>query len=415
MQIDQRTRLGVLTTSYPRYSDDFAGNFVYGLNRELRKENILTDTLVPFSPVDDAPVDIGNTLLTVRNDFKVHQPAEAWTTQLKLQPGSKKRYPKSREDLTAWTAAIRLSLQQMHATQKQCRHWDAIICHWLLPSGLTAATTALNIPRFMIAHGSDIHLIRRLPSLIRTYLWQLLVNRNANGALIFVSKSLRDIAAHSAPNAIKPKILSSPVLPMGVDIPCSPKPGSNNMSTTEISIGYLGRLIPSKGVGRLLDAVSQLKHGTEPIACHIIGDGPERETLINRASRMRRSVTFHGTVTGQAKWDLLSKMNVVVLPYERTRCGAFDGAPVTPLEILAAGVPLICSDIALEEAPKQIVRKVAHGSTDAITSALNEFIKDPTPFQNQITAGQHWAKTQSWQNQGHKFVKLIRANATIHT
>src|SRR5204863_7443127 len=85
----------------------------------------------------------------------------------------------------------------MHA-----RHWDAVVAHWLAPSAIAALPSRL--PLLAIAHGGDVHTLRRL-HVLQPVLGLLRMRR---AQLVFVSEQLRELAgAHDAH-----------VQPMGIDL-----------------------------------------------------------------------------------------------------------------------------------------------------------------------------------------------------
>ena len=63
-----------------------------------------------------------------------------------------------------------------------------------------------------------------------------------------------------------------------------------------VKLVYVGRLIPQKGVDRLIKAVSLLK-AKDRVQCDIVGDGPAKDSLMNMASdlKVQDKVVFHGT------------------------------------------------------------------------------------------------------------------------
>jgi glycosyltransferase involved in cell wall biosynthesis len=93
----------------------------------------------------------------------------------------------------------------------------------------------------------------------------------------------------------------------------------------------LGRLSPEKGIDTVLGAWNG--HGRLVIA----GDGPERARLTALAPA---GVEFLGAVKADAVPALLTNARALLLP---SRC--YEGSPRAVVEALAAGVPVIASDI----------------------------------------------------------------------
>jgi glycosyltransferase involved in cell wall biosynthesis len=93
----------------------------------------------------------------------------------------------------------------------------------------------------------------------------------------------------------------------------------------------LGRLSAEKG----LDTVIGSWHSPLPLL--VVGDGPERERLQALA---RRGVEFRGAVDADEAARLLRRARALLIP---SRC--YEGSPRAVIEALAAGVPVIASDI----------------------------------------------------------------------
>jgi len=102
-------------------------------------------------------------------------------------------------------------------------------------------------------------------------------------------------------------------------------------------IGYVGRLIPSKGLDVLLNAVAHLDSINWRLA--IIGEGEQRSELEFLAQKLgvAKRVLFFGF--RQDRISFLRGMDIFVLP-SRT-----EGTPRCVMEAMAAGVPVVASDI----------------------------------------------------------------------
>ena len=102
-------------------------------------------------------------------------------------------------------------------------------------------------------------------------------------------------------------------------------------------IGYIGRLVPPKGIDTLLDSVSRLSFENWRLA--IIGEGESRSVLEKRAKdlRINDKVCFYGF--REDRIAFLRGFDVFVLPSRS------EGTPRCIMEAMAAGVPVVASDI----------------------------------------------------------------------
>ncbi len=100
----------------------------------------------------------------------------------------------------------------------------------------------------------------------------------------------------------------------------------------------MGRLVEKKGVGDALEALAGLD---DPPHLTVLGDGPLRSALEERAAALRLPITFHGVATTEEIRHHLSRATAVVMPSRRAPNGDSEGLGVTALEAGASGRPLV--------------------------------------------------------------------------
>jgi glycosyltransferase involved in cell wall biosynthesis len=105
---------------------------------------------------------------------------------------------------------------------------------------------------------------------------------------------------------------------------------------------FIGRLDAIKGVPLLLNALAALRASHPEATLTIVGDGPHRRQLEDRtrALELEHAVTFTGYQGQDAVADLLSEADMLVLP------SFAEGVPVVLMEGMAAGLPVIASQVA---------------------------------------------------------------------
>src|SRR5688572_19998209 len=224
-------RIGVVTTSYPRRPGDHAGSFVAAHVDAMRALGHHVDV-----------VTIDSSL------FAGHGAPEL------LERG--RGYMRG-----AWFTA-RLAARIM----ERVTDWDLVVAHWLVPAlavlpALAPSSRAAGPTRkpiLAIAHGGDVHTLRRLHLLAPVL--HLLRARGAK--LAFVSDDLRALA--NAPTAL--------VQAMGIDT--ARYAAITRAPTTPATVLFVGRLVPIKGADVLVRAAAQLR-----AQIVIAGDGPERARL----------------------------------------------------------------------------------------------------------------------------------------
>jgi glycosyltransferase involved in cell wall biosynthesis len=122
--------------------------------------------------------------------------------------------------------------------------------------------------------------------------------------------------------------------------------------------GYMGRLIPEKGLSVLLEAFRRF-HPEEDLALVICGDGPWREALQAQAEHpsLRGRVYFQGAIAHADAPRFLSALDVLVLP-SLTMPHWKEQFGRVLIEAAACGTPVIGSDSG--EIP-HIIRRLGHG------------------------------------------------------
>jgi glycosyltransferase involved in cell wall biosynthesis len=100
-----------------------------------------------------------------------------------------------------------------------------------------------------------------------------------------------------------------------------------------------GRLIPPKGVDLLIEAIATYRREFGPCVLWILGEGPEKPSLVELARRLEvdDAVTFLGTVDHEGLKGALDASDVFVFPTLRDFIGR------VAVEALTAGVPVVVS------------------------------------------------------------------------
>jgi glycosyltransferase involved in cell wall biosynthesis len=305
-------KIGVITTSYPRFAGDPAGNFVGAHVAAMRALGHHVDVVAagPASADSASVTRIASALF-----YRGGAPDELERS--------------SRSLLHAAGFAARLAI----CVARRAHQWDSIVAHWLAPSALAALPS--RAPLLAIAHGGDVHLLRRT-RLLAPALYAL---RARNARLAFVSRDLLDIARDAAPGLGGWLETAAIVQPMGIDLARFAQLARAPVHPPTILVA--ARLVPIKGVDVALDA---LAHVRSPARLVIAGDGPLRDALAARTPDGDRTV-FLGTVDAGTRDRLLSEASVVIVPSRVLANGRTEGMPMIALEALAAGVPVIASAV----------------------------------------------------------------------
>lgn len=107
--------------------------------------------------------------------------------------------------------------------------------------------------------------------------------------------------------------------------------------TGNFIIGYIGQLIPRKGLDTLFKALANVNKISWKL--FLIGDGPQKNELEELAEQLRLKENIYFKGFRQDRLDFLRGFDSFILP------SRLEGIPRCLMESMAAGVPVIASDI----------------------------------------------------------------------
>lgn len=131
---------------------------------------------------------------------------------------------------------------------------------------------------------------------------------------------------------------------MGVDTACFSF-RQRELSPGLIRLVSVCRLVEKKGIDLALQSIAGVlkAHPDYRVKYDIVGSGPERpvlETLV-RELGIHDAVTFHGEKSHEDTARLLDAADVFILPSRTARNGDMEGIPVSLMEAMACGLPVI--------------------------------------------------------------------------
>jgi glycosyltransferase involved in cell wall biosynthesis len=156
--------------------------------------------------------------------------------------------------------------------------------------------------------------------------------------LICVSESVaRTIRDHGVQEQ-KIRVIPNGVRLQGV-INRSPARAELGVDDGDFIIGIVGRLRPEKAQDVLIAAVEVLRDRGVNVRAVIVGDGPCRSALEDQVdgARLQDRVIFAGEHTNASRLAKAFDVGVISSHWE--------GLPLAALEIMAAGVPLVSTDV----------------------------------------------------------------------
>lgn len=179
------------------------------------------------------------------------------------------------------------------------------------------------------------------------------------------------------------------VVPNGIDLD-----GIRNSypDAARVDLVTVGRLLPHKNVGTLLDSVALLHAAGLPVTCRVIGDGPLREALHAQARRLgiEAAVDFRHDVWEQKDvYGLMKAARVGVFPTTR------EGFGIAVLEAIACGLPVVTTS-APDNLAQYLVARSASGIVCAPTAAAIADALQPLLTQHDARASAMPAVQDGW-------------------
>jgi glycosyltransferase involved in cell wall biosynthesis len=165
-------------------------------------------------------------------------------------------------------------------------------------------------------------------------------------------------------------------LPNGID--CQPYQRYNRELAdrdTPLRLVYIGRLAPGKGLLESIEALRIARSRGVAARLVLVGGGPEEPRLRQyvRDAGLTRDVTFVGPAYGDAKAQLLSQADALLLP------SYSEGLPYSLLEAMAAGVVPVVTPVG---AIPDVIADGEHGlivpprDAEAISKAIQKLAAD---------------------------------------
>lgn len=188
------------------------------------------------------------------------------------------------------------------------------------------------IPFSFTAHGSDLHMDQTALA------WKV---AEASFA-VTVSEYNREFVRERAGDAAADKLR---VIHCGVD------PGIHQRAREAESPFFevlcVAALREVKGHAHLIQACSLLRAAGVPLRCHLVGAGPLEKELrrMIRHGELEDCVILHGPLPREKVLERMRAAHVLVLPSIQDRAGRREGIPVTLMEAMSCGLPVVASRI----------------------------------------------------------------------
>lgn len=353
-----RLRLLVLATTFPRRAGDGTPEFVLTLSAALAAAGVDVHAVVPRVPGAAEREVVEGVHVRRFAYFPRRFEGLAHGAIMANLRDQRWRAAEAPPLVAAFAAAARREARRVRP--------DVVHAHWLVPAGLVALglRRTAGIPYVVTAHGADAYTLRS-PATARLKAAAMARAAATVPVSIAIGEALAPLGTVADP------------IPMGVDVarlaadvgPRAPEAGR---------VLFVGRLVEKKGVDVLLRAAAAVPE----VAVVVVGDGPSRGSLeaSAREQGLEDRVRFLGQQDRAGVAAELARAAVVALPSQVGAGGDQDGTPVVLGEAVAAGVPVVVSDLGglsehVEDGRTGWV--VPPGDADALAVALRAAVADP--------------------------------------
>ncbi len=345
-------RIVVLTTSFPRGADDASGHFVRSSALALvaagHEVHVVAPGGSPFTPPEE------------QDGLHLHH---AGGGSLFAWPGAIARLREAPWRLLGSGVFGAGALARLGSIGRV----DRAVAHWIVPCAFPLAS-AVRAPLSVVAHGADVRLLLGLPRDSRERVISHLLARDAR--FTFAAAALLDALEHSLRPDIAARLAAhAHVEPPPIDVP----PVADRAAALRASLALppgdrlavtVCRLIASKRVELSLAAVGA---GSGRLRLVVVGDGPERQALSQRAAELGSAVAFTGALPRREALAWVAAADVLLHP------SAVEAAPTVIREARTLGVPVVAcdaGDVAAWAHDDPGIRIARPATTETITQAL---------------------------------------------
>lgn len=212
------------------------------------------------------------------------------------------------------------------------KSWDAIICHYG-SNGLIATMCKqkdwVDGKVLTFFHGNDITgFVKKFGMRIYQPLFQ------SPSLLLPISDLWKNKLLELGGNEVNIKVHH-----MGVDLDKFNYVPLKFVESNPVKILLVGRLTNKKGIDIAIRSIYELKNKGIKVSLDIIGDGEEKETLLEliRELDLVCDVTLNGWLTQEQVNEEIEKATLIILPSRTAINGDMEGIPVSLMEAMARG------------------------------------------------------------------------------
>ena len=254
--------------------------------------------------------------------------------------------------------------------------------------------------------GWDTEELAATQSLPDTYLWRRDIEDRCRRRADRVVTLAEGMAERIVSGGVDPSHIT--VIPNAVDVDAFPvqtrsRQLADRLGITDdtIVIGYISSIVEYEGIDTLIQAYAAIHASAPtPVALLIVGDGPERGSLMGQAAELGvAGATFTGRVPHEEILDYYGLIDIFVVPRRPVEvCHLV--TPLKPFEAFATGRTVVLSDVralATIAHESQAAELFTAGSAESLATVLTALLDDEARRKQLASAGSDWVRThRTW-------------------
>lgn len=353
VMVDGRIKVLITASTFPRYDNDTEPRFILDLAEALQEYCDVT-VLVPSAP-GACPREVLNGVQVIRYRYFPIKRLETLCYPGAIVPRIKQK------KIRALLVPFLLVSLWIHS-RKYEKKFDVVNPHWIIPQGMVQSFCRKKY--LVTGHGADVVSLNEGP--LAGLKARCL--KKASGITVVSTRLKEYLEKHYGMKNVQ-------VCPMGCrlhffspDHRCENYFGQGNKKV----VLFVGRLAEKKGVRYLMEAMREVE-----ARLVIVGTGPLETELKRLAEQTKADIQFWGNRSHEELKIIIPSADLFVAPSVTAVGGDTEGIPVSIMEAMASGVPVVASDsggisdlVKHQENGLLIKEKDVEGIAEAINKVL---------------------------------------------
>ena len=372
-------RIVMLTSSYPLYEGDMTAPFIEEIAAGIAARGHEVHVVLPDHPRLRQNGTVRGVYL---HPFTV-APVRSWGAAWGYAGSLAGDVAMTKGAIAIAPFALTNAARAVHRVARQVRP-DILHAHWVIPNGPPVAVVARrHIPLVISLHGSDVFVAERLPPARLAARWAFRAAAGVTGCSDdLATRAVRLGAPRKRTRVVPYGVNAEQFTPVSDETRAAVRSWFGLPPETTLLL-CAGRLVYKKGFAVAVDAFARVASRFPAARLVIAGDGPLDGPLRAQAAALGvgERVIFAGRVDRDRHPRLVGACDLYLLPSVHDHRGNVDGLPNALLDALAAGCPVIASDVAgvgLAVRDGKTGVLVPEQDAEALAGAITSLLDDPS-------------------------------------